>query len=229
MLFLGQVIRGIHTSGVVWFYFLLSVICGAPVLYGQIHWHPPPLSEWTLFLFHYVLTIIIFLVICFADRLPQREKSSREDSPKESASILSKILFSWFTSLVILALKKTLTLSDLWRVRERDKSSVVYSSFNKNWKSSLNRRSEYTPIPSDDVSDTELEGRPLNIGEKNMYTIDKSKDNITKRDESTNSGENSEKGVFRSIAKTFGWYFLGGSVFMLIDNIQTLVNPLIMK
>ena len=216
VIFWEQVIRGITTSGVVWFYFLFTLICGAPALYNHIHGHSLQIDECSLFTLYYFVAIFIFLVICFADRLPQKEKESQKECPKQSASFVSRLTFSWFTPLVILGWRQPLTLSDLWRVRNEDKSSNIYSVFDKHWKSFHTKCvSKSTVIPIDAINRTDLNPK------QNKYTI-----NGFPSEKSTKSPE---PGVVSTICKTFWLYFLGGCLFKLINDILTLINPQIMK
>ena len=228
-LFWGQVIRGVHTSGVIWFYFLLLVLCGVPPLHGHIHWHPPPTYEWILYCCQYSVTIITFVVTCFADRLPENEKrkTSKECCPKESASFVSRLLFSWFTSTAILGWKKPLTVSDLWQIRDGDKSCAIHSQFNDNWESLKGKGSRSPTINSEIISDTWINGSEN--GSK-KYKINGN--NSIKRQTSQSSTKGSEKpktGILRTICKTFWFYFLTGALFRLINDILTFINPQIMK
>ena len=227
-LFWAQVIKGLHTSGVIWTYFLLSVICGAPALHGRLYWRPPALQEWVLFCLQYSLTIGLFFLICFADSLPQNEKSmsSKKCCPKESASFLSRILFSWFTSLTIKGWKKPLTTSDLWLIRDGYKSSTIHSEFEKNWENTSKKKGLKSRHNSQTTVDTSLNGSENGI---KKYTIIGNKENTDKSQSSKKSVESAKVGVISIIIKTFWMYFLGGSIIKLINDLLTFVNPQIMK
>ena len=218
-----------HTSGVVWFYFLLSVICGVPTLHGHIHWHPPSTYEWIFYCSQYSTTIILFLLTCFADSLPQNEKHSlsKKECPKESASFLSCLVFEWFTPLLILGWRKPLTLSDLWIVRQSFKSSNVHSIFNKYWESITGKdnRSQ-SQVLCQPIGDTIINGSE---GDIRKYKINGNNGIERQSSLSQNSSKKPKRGVVKTIVKTFWFYFLTGSVFELVSALLVQVNPQIMK
>lgn len=216
LLFVAQVYRGLHTSGVIWFYFLISIISGAPNLHASIHWYSTQFYEWLFMIAQYFVTILLFLIYCFADTLPQNEKKNieRPDCPKESASFLSRLSFSWFTSMAILGWKKPLTISDLWQVRDADKSSCIFANFNKNWLQ-LHENKDQTNIRSNSFSQTN--------GKTTDGNSNKVKENIEKLKKSK------PPGIIRTMLRTFWFYFFTGAFFKLLSDLLTFVNPQIMK
>ena len=233
----AQVRRGLHTSGVIWFYFLLAVICGAPTLHGNIHWHRPHLYEWILFCSQYAITISLFIVCSFADRLPQTDKCdpSREKCPKETVSFPSRLFFSWFTSMAINGWRRPLTLSDLWQIREPDKSSVNHSSFDKHWKSKT-ERTERSSIQLSQTNISLLGNGHQSVAFKvnGSLSVNGSTDCIKRQlsHSSVKSGRAARKkmpGVMWTIAKTFWFYFFTGAIFKLLSDILTFINPQVMK
>ena len=206
----------------------MSVICGAPTIHGRLYWHPPPLHEWVLFCLQYSLTIGLFFLICFADSLPQNEKSmsSKKVCPKESASYLSRLLYSWFTSLTIMGWKKPLTTSDLWLIRPGYKSATIHSEFEKHWENTSKKKWLNTRHNSQSTVDTSLNDSENCI---KKYTIIGNKENTDKSQSSKKSAKSSKVGVISIIIKTFWMYFLGGSIIKLVNDLLSFINPQIMK
>uniref|UniRef100_A0AAR2ILI6 ABC-type glutathione-S-conjugate transporter n=1 Tax=Pygocentrus nattereri TaxID=42514 RepID=A0AAR2ILI6_PYGNA len=53
--------------------------------------------------------------------------------PVEDASFLSKILFWWFSGLVVKGYRSPLTAEDLWSLREKDTSKKIISDLEREW------------------------------------------------------------------------------------------------
>jgi hypothetical protein len=152
---------------------------------------------------------------CFADTLPKNEKrkTSKLYCPKESASFLSRLSFSWFTSMAILGWRKPLTINDLWEVRDGDRSYTIFTLFNKYWLSMLTKRNDRI-----DISQTN--GIATN-GSAKKYKINGTK---TKSESQKDKPE-----ILRTMVKAFWFYFLAGAFFKLLSDILTFVSPQIMK
>jgi hypothetical protein len=228
VLFWLQVRRGIHTSGVIWFYFLISVICGAPTLHGHIHWHRPEVYEWILFCTSYSVTIVLFFIYCFADSLPRNEKKSDETSancPKDSASFLSRLTFQWFTAMAIQGWRKPLTVPDLWNVRDGDNCATIYTLFNKYWLS-LERKQEKKLFNRQTSTQSNGKTSDKNGLNYNGGTKPKPSRQTSKSDKEF---AKPKVGIMQTIYRTFWFYFLTGAFFKLLSDVLTFINPQIMK
>uniref|UniRef100_A0A4W5KX64 ABC-type glutathione-S-conjugate transporter n=1 Tax=Hucho hucho TaxID=62062 RepID=A0A4W5KX64_9TELE len=78
-----------------------------------------------LFLF-WVLAVVCSLV-------PLRAKIQLNPCPVKDASFLSKILFWWFTGLVVKGYRTPLEAGDLWNLREEDTSDKIISDLEEEW------------------------------------------------------------------------------------------------
>jgi len=155
---------------------------------------------------------------CFADTLPENEKrkTSKLYCPKESASFLSRLSYSWFTSMAILGWKKPLTINDLWEVRDGDRSYTIFNLFNKYWLSMLRKRNDR--IDRIDISQTN--GIATN-GSAKKYQINGTK--------TKSESQKDKPGILRTMVKAFWFYFLTGAFFKLLSDMLTFVSPQIMK
>ena len=168
----------------------------------------------------------------FADRLPQSEKrdTSKDFCPKESASFASRLSFSWFTSMAILGWRKPLTVTDLWQIRDADKSLTIHSSFDKHWqsfKSKANNNWDHFSQTNGNGVKSEDNGIKIN-GNHN-------ENNYTKRQTSQMSSKSAKMsktrrpGILRTMTKAFWFYFLAGALFKLFNDVLMFINPQIMK
>uniref|UniRef100_A0A8C7CTM8 ABC-type glutathione-S-conjugate transporter n=1 Tax=Oncorhynchus kisutch TaxID=8019 RepID=A0A8C7CTM8_ONCKI len=78
-----------------------------------------------LFLF-WVLAVVCSLV-------PLRAKIQLNPCPVKDASFLSKMLFWWFTGLVVKGYRTPLEAGDLWNLREEDTSDKIISDLEEEW------------------------------------------------------------------------------------------------
>lgn len=63
-------------------------------------------------------------------------------SPEKSASLFSKVTYSWFSRIIILGYKKPLEREDLFELNESDSSYIVCPIFEKQWRKEVLRHQE---------------------------------------------------------------------------------------
>ena len=211
-----------HTSGVVWIFTFLELLSGFPTLYMNC-WIEGPrfFYEFVSYLFYYSLVIIVFLLSCFADSLPKysltatdseqsepsyAESSVQQTSPEIEASFLSRITFWWFNGLAITGYRKSLTSSDLWTLRDEDKTNTIAPQFDKNWLKQLS------------FSKSAKESQ-------NMVSYHNNEAKI----ETKTIKPKTTPGVVKTLIKTFGCYFLSGAVFKLFHDVLQFVAPQLLK
>jgi len=166
------------------------------------------------------MVIILFLLSCFADSPPKynltsTESEQNEDSttsvqqkcPEIEASFLSKLIFWWFNGLAITGYRKDIVSSDLWSLKDEDKTNTIAPKFDKNWLKQISYSSKYQKENQKLVS----------------YHNDEAKIQ-TKTVKSTKT-----PGTIKTLIKTFGSYFLSGAVFKLFHDILQFVSPQLLK
>ncbi|XP_045473553.1 multidrug resistance-associated protein 1-like isoform X4 [Harmonia axyridis] len=129
--------KGFGTSGILFIYWLLCVICDTSTIYSTIHrWDKSVYQKW-MNIVHFILSLSEFFLNCFADRSAFHVGNiSWKVCPEEYSSFLSRILFSWLTPLAWKGYKSTLQNSDIWYLRKEEMCENVYPKFNKYWNSS---------------------------------------------------------------------------------------------
>ncbi|CAJ0609705.1 unnamed protein product [Cylicocyclus nassatus] len=134
--------RGIVTSGVLFNYWLLMVLCGFPELRYLLEHHFTNREEdsfhFFLYMIYYPLICLELILSCFADT-PSGAFIGKQVCPELSTSFLNQITFNWFTGLAVKGYKKPLERDDLWGLNERDASVTLIPQFNKYFKPELKR------------------------------------------------------------------------------------------
>lgn len=167
------------------------------------------------------MTVLLFLMCCFADFTSKDDdeyKKSKMFCPKENASYLSRLAFWWFTPMALLGWKKTLTVNDLWQIRDVDKSENIVSAFNKYWFSVPSIKNVFKPKIQ---SYTNGSAKPnLNLKKGKYHVNFESGKKRIKR---------AAPGVVRGLISTFWFYFITGACFKLINDLLLFVTPQILK
>lgn len=130
--------------------------------------------------------------------------------PKDDASFLSRLTFSWFNPIAVLGFKRPLESNDLWYARKEDRCDTVFEQFDNNW-----TRSHL-------VDENEVNG---NINYANGALTGVSflpKHKFTKLPDKT-------RNVLKTIFATFWVYILGPSLLRFFSDLLMLVNPVILK
>ncbi|CAG2115925.1 unnamed protein product, partial [Medioppia subpectinata] len=208
---------GVHCSGIVWFYLLLDTVFGALSVATYSLDDIRQSHEYVLFIIQYSLTVILFIMNSFPDRLPTYDNNGNEKHanhlkvcPKETASFPSRLSFWWITGLIMKGWRSPLTRDDLWAVRHEDSCKTVYGEFNRLWKKgALDAADE--PLVS------ELTANGADIKSRSM--------NATKPE----SPAKKPTKLLTVITKGFWFYFITPSILKLMADCMQLVNPEIMK
>uniref|UniRef100_A0A915DLQ5 Uncharacterized protein n=1 Tax=Ditylenchus dipsaci TaxID=166011 RepID=A0A915DLQ5_9BILA len=139
MLILACRNRGVITSGVLFNFWLLLTVCGAPEFRYKIDVYTRfgeeadfSHTQFILAIAYYPLVVIIFFLSCFADS-PKYLVADKHACPESTVSFLSQITFSWFDKMAMLGHKRALVMEDLWDLCNRDKSKHLVDKFDKVW------------------------------------------------------------------------------------------------
>ncbi|XP_074036471.1 multidrug resistance-associated protein 1-like [Leptinotarsa decemlineata] len=138
---------GMRTSGLLFLFWFLMALCGAPQYRTEIRGaqrNEIPLESYYFYisyLIYYPLVILMFLLNCFADQAPRLTKHSKVQNPcpEESAGFLSRLLFAWFDGLAWKGFRKPLERDDLWEMNPENCSRELVPTFEKYWQNSLRK------------------------------------------------------------------------------------------
>uniref|UniRef100_A0AAR2LSI3 ABC-type glutathione-S-conjugate transporter n=1 Tax=Pygocentrus nattereri TaxID=42514 RepID=A0AAR2LSI3_PYGNA len=127
--------------------------------------------------------------------------------PVEDASFLSKILFWWFSGLVVKGYRSPLTAEDLWSLREKDTSKKIISDLEREWSmqcAKLNGNPFHEALYSERCENVKALG--CRITEQTQL--------LQKLRQEQSSGFL----LLRTLARTFGTYFLSGTLCLIIHD-----------
>ncbi|XP_057653043.1 ATP-binding cassette sub-family C member 4-like [Diorhabda carinulata] len=72
----------------------------------------------------------------------------KNENPKKTSSLLSKLFFGWLIPLITKGSKQNLELGDLYKPLDRDKSKILTDKLEKNWKNELTKSTAKGKTPS---------------------------------------------------------------------------------
>lgn len=199
--------------------------------------------DMALFAAHFGLLFFVFLLTCFADSRPpttsaikkkvfdskgqfleketQKPLLDRQDSPtladcpELSASFLSFLTYWWFNPLAITGFRKSLTLTDLWALKEEDTTAFIAPRFDRAWASQM----KYTPEEVlDKLKTSKTNGAKIelsSIGPEVAFAGQKTKVHCP--------------GTVIALLKSFGRAFVLGVFYKLLHDLLMFVNPQLLK
>uniref|UniRef100_A0A1Q3FS39 ABC-type glutathione-S-conjugate transporter n=2 Tax=Culex tarsalis TaxID=7177 RepID=A0A1Q3FS39_CULTA len=137
---------GIRSSGLLFLYWFLTVLCSIPRCRTEIRTHmnrteSDPWAEYQFvsFMISFCCCCVMFVLNCFVDeraQVTEREATDKE-CPELSASFPSRLLFSWFDGFLWKGYKKPLENGDLWDIKWEYSSGANYPLFDRYWKRSM--------------------------------------------------------------------------------------------
>jgi ATP-binding cassette subfamily C (CFTR/MRP) protein 3 len=145
-------IKGHHTSGILFNFWILLAFLATPQLYFEIRTAvQSDLETMTIQQWHFVYYSAYFLLIsvmlllnCFPDKLPVNSTFPKHSnpSPELQVSYLNKLHFQWFTKIAWLGFMRPLNENDLYDIHPQDTCAELYPEFEKYFQESIekNRR-----------------------------------------------------------------------------------------
>ncbi|XP_047482074.1 ATP-binding cassette sub-family C member 3-like [Penaeus chinensis] len=193
--------KGQQNSGIIWFYWLFTVMCGLPQLYTSIivilrrdPTSPPFLTA--TFLVQFLCSVALLLANCFSDALSLTQKFSATENPAPvlHASFLNRLFFFWGGSIVWLGWRRPLTFDDLWDVEPENTTASLAAQ----WDAAISRDGKTAPAEVKEPGKL----RPA------MVPV---------------SGR--QRSVLWCLVRIFRWPFLGGGVLCFVAETSRFLTP----
>ncbi|KAG4077224.1 hypothetical protein HA402_005279 [Bradysia odoriphaga] len=142
-------IKGHSSSGLLFLFWLLLLICAIPQFRSEIrHYDSENLNSWTQFQFinfiiFFALIIIQLVLTSFPDKKPRLStfhvKKVKNPSPEPTASFLNRILFHWFTYTTYIGFRRPLTENDIFDINPENTSRELIPPFDKYFAESIEK------------------------------------------------------------------------------------------
>uniref|UniRef100_A0A3Q2YT97 ATP binding cassette subfamily C member 3 n=1 Tax=Hippocampus comes TaxID=109280 RepID=A0A3Q2YT97_HIPCM len=195
-------LRGVQSSGVLFIFWFLSVLCAivpfrSKILQASI----TDKLRFTTFYFYFGLVVLELILCCFNEKPPLFSSVDTDPNvcPESTAGFLSTMTFWWFTSMAVKGYKLPLEAKDLWSLNLRDSSKVLVPKLLIEWeKEQAKAKSGTSPEEAEVLLSTRK---------------------VVPRQPS----------FLCSLIKAFGPYFLIGSAYKLLQDIITFVNPQLLR
>ncbi|XP_072263111.1 ATP-binding cassette sub-family C member 3-like [Pyxicephalus adspersus] len=209
-------LRGVQSSGVLIIFWFLATLCAiVPFRSKVMSTVKQGVSDrfrFTTFFIYFSLLVVQLILSCLKEARPffSPVSSVCNPCPESDAGFLSRLTFWWFTKMAILGYRRPLEEKDLWSLNEDDQSISVVSKLIKEWeveKAKL-RSSEVQFTKAQEVEINHVSDKPT---ESDVLLVTNQK----KR----------EPSFLKVLLKTFGPFFMIGSVFKLFQDLLSFVNP----
>ncbi|XP_065206737.1 multidrug resistance-associated protein 1-like [Planococcus citri] len=159
---------GIRSSGILFGYSALLVLCGFPEFRSTLNHNRVQYMEYVHLIvlqfnyhtLHWITAVIVLLTNCFADRRPENVKRSEEDvCPEKHASFLSKLYLCWFNKYIWWS-NKTPVTGNLWDMDEEYTAAYNSPMFEETWTKCHQPKKSYYDIDDDIDSEKSTKIKP---------------------------------------------------------------------
>uniref|UniRef100_A0A0N4Z034 ABC-type glutathione-S-conjugate transporter n=1 Tax=Parastrongyloides trichosuri TaxID=131310 RepID=A0A0N4Z034_PARTI len=240
--------RGVVTSGVLFNFWLLLLICGTPEFVSKYNYFvEEPNSFMKLFgekleyhnyddqnqsakdsiqnicfIVYYPLLILQVILSCFCDT-PKYHAVGEKQCPEYYTSFLNQITFNWFTPMAYTGYKRALTTEDLWNLNSSDETKNIVSQFNKNFNKEMKN---FAMKKTRKQKREKKHGKIIKLEEQKLTNNDnhvssKSKNDIEENDEAPS--------VLWPLFMTFKMTFIGSGFYKLIFDLLQFVSPVLLR
>lgn len=219
-------LRGVQSSGVLFIFWMLSVLCSivpfrSKILQAQTKAEIEDKLRFATFYIYFGLILAQLILSCFSEKPPLFSDVVTDPNPcpEASAGFLSTITFWWFTRMAIQGYKSPLESKDLWSLNKRDRSDVIVAKLLKEWEvekakvqSRLDKQAhaQYSKVPADTANNHK--GGGAGSPEEVEVLL-------------SNQKSQHQPSFLWSLVRAFGPFFLIGSGFKLLQDLITFVNP----
>uniref|UniRef100_A0A8C4HVQ8 ATP-binding cassette, sub-family C (CFTR/MRP), member 3 n=1 Tax=Dicentrarchus labrax TaxID=13489 RepID=A0A8C4HVQ8_DICLA len=214
-------LRGVQSSGVLFIFWFLSVLCAIVPFRSKILQASSQVRtltdklRFTTFYFYFSMLVCELILCCFNERPPLFSNVVTDPNPcvfnpcpETTAGFLSTMTFWWFTSMAIKGYKIPLEAKDLWTLNQRDSSKVAVPKLLKEWeKEQAKAKSHY--------------GCTASIRESSPEEVEVLLSN--------KKAAPRQPSFLRALIRAFGPYFLIGSAFKVLQDVVTFVNPQLLR
>lgn len=205
--------HGLRASGILFFYWLLQILCGLPQLrreavkYQNAIENDKDVFNFYSYIIYYILNTIMFCLNCFADMSPKNSIytfNEKKPCPEKASGYLSRLTFSWFDRTIYTGFRRTLGEKDMWALNPPELSKEVVPIFDKYWKKACRKKNK----PEENTT-------------SEKKTFEKSSASI----DLTAVRENKPISVFPILSMAFGVQYLFGSLLKFLSTLITFVSP----
>ncbi|XP_023687022.1 ATP-binding cassette sub-family C member 3 isoform X2 [Paramormyrops kingsleyae] len=216
-------LRGVQSSGVLFLFWFLSVLCAivpfrSKILQISLKNTVEDKLRFTTFYIYFGLIVVQLILSCFNEKPPlfSGVVTDPNPCPESSAGFLSTMTFWWFTSMAIKGYKNPLENKDLWSLNKQDSSEVIVPKLLKEWEveqDKVQREAQASYSKSPLTTEANHVDKPQ--AEAEVLLMEK--------------GEAQQPSFLRCLLKVFGPYFLIGSAYKLLQDLITFINPVLLS
>uniref|UniRef100_A0A7N6BVD7 ATP-binding cassette, sub-family C (CFTR/MRP), member 3 n=1 Tax=Anabas testudineus TaxID=64144 RepID=A0A7N6BVD7_ANATE len=222
-------LRGVQSSGVLFIFWFLSVLCAIVPFRSKILQSLRKVDcqqvnklRFTTFYFYFTLVVCELILCCFNEKPPlfSNVVTDPNPCPETTAGFLSRMTFWWFTSMAIKGYKMPLEAKDLWSLNQRDSSKAMVPTLLKEWEKEQAKASQAVYSKPQPSTTNHVTGG-VGGGESSPEEVEVLLSN--------QKAASRQPSFLRALIKAFGPYFLIGSGFKLLQDLITFVNPQLLR
>uniref|UniRef100_A0A3B4UB65 ATP binding cassette subfamily C member 3 n=1 Tax=Seriola dumerili TaxID=41447 RepID=A0A3B4UB65_SERDU len=223
-------LRGVQSSGVLFIFWFLSVLCAivpfrSKILQASSQSEVTDKLRFSTFYFYFSLVVCELILCCFNEKPPLFSSVVTDPNPcpETTAGFLSTMTFWWFTRLAIKGYKVSLEAKDLWSLNQRDSSKVMVPKLLREWdKEQAKARSQAVYSKPLQSTTNHIAG---GVGGGGGDTSPEEVEVLL----SNQKAAPRQPSFLRALVRAFGPYFLIGSGYKLLQDIITFVNPQLLR
>lgn len=208
--------RGIQSSGVIFMFWLLLVICGIPEyrtyflnILSEENKDDVIVFRFVTYMVYFPLIVVMLVLNCFGDATPEYVDFDRGEKPcpEVGASFFNRILFAWMDALIWKGYRRPLEMKDLWSLTYENASRTIVKRWNKNWRKSVAKKEK--------KAEREAWASTNNSTEVELKGVGKDKKEYVS--------------ILPTMIRTFGPTFLFGAALKLFHDCLQFVSPQILS
>ncbi|CEF71344.1 ATP-binding cassette sub-family C member 8 [Strongyloides ratti] len=235
--------RGVVTSGVLFNFWLLLLICSIPEFVTRYKYYfekqnifiklfdekfelpgyddDNKISNDTIqnlsFILFFPLLILQVIFSCFVDT-PKYHITNEKECPENYTSFLNQITFNWFTPMAYTGFKRALTMDDLWNLNSTDESKNIVNQFNKNFN---NEMKKFAMKKLRKQKKEKRQGKVIKLEEQKLTN----ENQISSKTKKDSEDDGDAPSILWPLFLTFKMTFIGSGFYKLIFDLLQFISP----
>ncbi|KAM3591495.1 uncharacterized protein V6R79_002723 [Siganus canaliculatus] len=224
-------LRGVQSSGVLFIFWFLSVVCAivpfrSKILQASSEGMVTDKLRFTTFYFYFGLVLFELILSCFNEKPPLFSNVDTDPNPcpETTAGFLSTVTFWWFTSMAIKGYKMPLEAKDLWSLNQRDSSKTLVPNLLKEWDKELSKAKSEQNVSSQAMYSKPPPSTTNHIGAGGESSPEEVEVLLSNQKAAAH-----QPSFLRALIRAFGPYFMIGSAFKILQDVITFINPQLLR
>ncbi|KAJ7325076.1 hypothetical protein JRQ81_018096 [Phrynocephalus forsythii] len=223
-------------SGILFLFFILSVLCGVfqlqTLIRQAVQDSVMDVPRFVFFTVSFGLQLFLLAISVISDIAPEMKEVAKKN-PEITASFLSFITFHWYNSMVVKGYRKPLEMEDVWDMRDADKAEKILGTFDKHMKSGVRKAQRKLEIrqrkKKKNTAAPDYRNDLSKAQSQDVLVLEEKEKKKKSKGKEDSKGDYAKSWLMLALARTFSGNLLKAVAFKVLHDLLTFASPQLLK